>query len=129
MHCDSAKHTAEAAATDFHKQTLPDVAFLRPPDVLDTVQWNAIAHRLGLSGRERDILRLAMYDESVGAIARGLGLSEHTVRTYRDRLFRKLRTHSVCQVVCVVFATHLTLTRAISHDSSVEREAASDIRP
>ena len=48
---------------------------------------------------------------SVGVMASRLGLSPHTVHTYRERLYRKLGVDSFCQVMSVVFATYVALER------------------
>lgn len=66
---------------------------------------------LRLSNREADIVKQACYDDSVGVIAARLGLSPHTVHTHRERLYRKLNVNSLCQVMSVVFAAHVSLER------------------
>jgi DNA-binding CsgD family transcriptional regulator len=87
-------------------------ARVRPPDLLTASQWAAIVDKLNLSGRESEIVRRACYDENIAAIAEHLGISPHTVRTHRERLYRKLRVPSLCQVVSIVFATHVSLSRS-----------------
>jgi DNA-binding CsgD family transcriptional regulator len=80
---------------------------IEPRDVLTDEQWAAIAERLGLSRRETQMIRVGFYDDSVAVCARRLNLSRHTVLTYRRRLYTKLRVRTFCQVLSVVFATHV----------------------
>lgn len=47
-----------------------------------------------LSARERDVLTLIARGLSNNAIAQTLGISEHTVKTYNERLFEKLGVSS-----------------------------------
>ncbi len=84
----------------------------RPPDLLSDSQWRLIVSTLGLSNREAEIVAQACYDESVGVMAARLGLSPHSIHTYRQRLYRKLGVDSFCKVMSVVFATHIALEAA-----------------
>jgi DNA-binding CsgD family transcriptional regulator len=72
-------------------------------------QWKRIADSLSLSPREAQLVHHACYDETVDGLAARLGLSPHTVHTYRERVYRKLGVSSVAQVLSVVFAMHLSL--------------------
>lgn len=83
----------------------------RPPDLLTRAEWAEIIRRLRLSPREAELVRLAFYDESVTRMAGRLGVSAHTVHTYRERVFRKLGVHSFCQVMSAVFVTFLAMER------------------
>ena len=83
----------------------------RPPDLLSAEEWLALVSALGLSNREAEMVRSAFYDECVDHIACSLGISQHTVHSYRERLYRKLGVNSFCQVFAVCFATHITLER------------------
>jgi DNA-binding CsgD family transcriptional regulator len=86
----------------------------RAPDVLTDAQWHAIVAALQLSNREAELVRQSCYDDSVSAIAAGLRISPHTVRTHRERLYRKLQVNSPCQVLSVCFAAHVVLEGARS---------------
>jgi DNA-binding CsgD family transcriptional regulator len=89
---------------------LPASRFLhRPPDLLSPLQWQRIMDRLALSPREAQLVQQACYDETVEGLAVRLGLSRHTVHTYRERIYRKLGVNSPAQVLSIVFATHLVL--------------------
>ena len=70
-------------------------------------EWASIVEALGLSAREAELVRQAMHDDSVGGMARALGLSPNTIHTYRDRLFRKLRVTNFCQVMVTVFRCYV----------------------
>ena len=65
--------------------------------------WDHVARSLGLSRRERDILR-GMFDGlTESAIAMGLSVSLRTVHTHVERLHRKLQvTHQVALALRVV---------------------------
>jgi DNA-binding CsgD family transcriptional regulator len=82
---------------------------VRAPDCLTEKEWAAIVGELNLSTREAQMVWHANYDESVAAIATCLGISENTVHTYRNRLYKKLGVSSFCQVLAIVFATHVGL--------------------
>jgi DNA-binding CsgD family transcriptional regulator len=95
-------------------------AHVRPPDLLTASQWEAIAAELNLSGRESEIVRRACYDENIAAIAEHLQISPHTVRTHRERLYRKLRARSLCQVVSIVFAVHILLLQSEKSNETLQ---------
>ena len=78
---------------------------------LTDAEWSAIVRELGLSGRESDLLRLALQEDRVCVMAAVLGISTNTVHTHRQRLFRKLRVTSFSQALVVVFRCHVTLGR------------------
>lgn len=61
--------------------------------------WSDLARVLGLSAREIQIVQGLLRDHGTARIARELGISEHTVRTYTRRVFRKLDVSSRCGVV------------------------------
>lgn len=82
---------------------------VRAPDLMPEAWWKDVTEVLGLSGREAAVLRCALYEDDTMSMARRLALSPHTVHTYRDRLFRKLRVSSMAQAIAVVFSVHLEL--------------------
>jgi DNA-binding NarL/FixJ family response regulator len=65
--------------------------------------WDEVAHTLGLSRRELEIIR-GMFDGlTESATAFHLGMSLRTVRTHVERLHRKLHvTHAVVLVLRVM---------------------------
>lgn len=73
-------------------------------------EWNAIVTDLGLSRRESDVLDLCFDDPAPEAAARALGISAHTVHTYRQRVLMKLRVRTLAQAIARVLALrHLPL--------------------
>jgi len=82
----------------------------RPFDVLPAGEWSSLMTSLGLSSREADLVRHACHGRSVAETAQAIGISEHTIHTYRDRLYRKLGARSLSEVVAIVFAAYVTLS-------------------
>jgi len=66
---------------------------------------------MGLSGREREVLRLVVADLKESEIAHRLSISTHTVHTYLDRMYRKLSVTSRLQLVLRMFATLREMSR------------------
>ena len=71
--------------------------------------WLAIVTSLRLSGRESEILRCILNDQSEAVIADHLNISPHTVHTHLERLYRKLGVKSRCQTTVRVFAEYVAL--------------------
>jgi DNA-binding CsgD family transcriptional regulator len=82
-----------------------------PLDVLWDHEWRRLVDHLKLSPREAEITRAILRNQKVSAIAAQLALSPHTVHTYRERLYRKLRVTSALELVAVLFSAHVTLSR------------------
>ena len=55
-----------------------------------------------LSNREKQIVKLLVNGYSTRDIAYGLSISSETVKTHRKNIHRKLRTHSVVQLIIKV---------------------------
>ena len=96
------------------------------PEMLAGPRWVALIHTLGLSPRESDVLRCVFKDERITAISNELGISQATVHTYRERLFRKVGVCSCAQLVALAFATYIELgytyrTDTTSVQSNVRR--------
>jgi DNA-binding CsgD family transcriptional regulator len=74
-----------------------------PAATHDTTTANALesaALRYGLSGREREIAQLLVEGYAALNAAAILELSEHTVRTYVRRLYKKLNVSNRADLVC-----------------------------
>lgn len=69
--------------------------------------WRWLADILGLSKRQLQIVQCIFDDEVEAGISRRLGISEHTVHTYVDRLYRKLAVSSRCELLVRVFEEYL----------------------
>jgi len=82
-----------------------------PFDLLRDDEWVRLVDHLRMSPREAEIARCALQNQKVADVAAQLGLSPHTIHTYRERLFRKLGVRSASELVVVIFAAHVELTR------------------
>jgi DNA-binding CsgD family transcriptional regulator len=65
-------------------------------------EWSDLARVLRLSAREIQVVQGIFRDHAAARIASELGISEHTVRTYTRRVFRKLNVSSRSGVVVQV---------------------------
>lgn len=105
----------------------PIVAAADSPLTAET--WVIISRVLALSGREAEIARLILHDDSECVIADHLGISNHTVHTHVERLFRKLNVSSRCQVVVRIFYAHLCLTAGSVDPARDVRAAPASLSP
>jgi DNA-binding CsgD family transcriptional regulator len=71
--------------------------------------WNEIVGHLGLSQREREIVRGVFDDQTEFAIAADLGISPHTVHTHFERLHQKLGVADRVQLVLCITQEFLRL--------------------
>lgn len=92
---------------------IPSPQLSGPLDVLRDREWLRLVDYLKLSPREAEITRAILRSHKVSAIADQLALSPHTVHTYRERLYRKLRVTSALELVAAVFSAHVTLSRPL----------------
>lgn len=60
----------------------------------------------GLSGRERDVLRLLVANRRVPQIAEKLFVSQHTVRSHLKAMFRKLHVRNQAELISLVIDDH-----------------------
>jgi DNA-binding NarL/FixJ family response regulator len=72
--------------------------------------WTALRDSLKLSAREVEITRYIFADCKEKIIAEELALSPHTVRTYCERLYRKLNVNSRVEMVVSIMGQFLHLT-------------------
>ena len=72
-------------------------------------EWDELSARLSLSKREKEVLWGIMSDLTEMAIGRQLGISQHTVHTYTERLYRKLKVQSRVQLIVDVFGVYCGL--------------------
>ena len=78
--------------------------------LLQQIHLASVARQLGLSNREREIIRGFFLQETEMAAALRLGLSPHTVHTYVQRIHRKLGSADRCSAVIRVFMAYLAVT-------------------
>jgi len=60
-----------------------------------------------LTGREREIVQLLAEGQSCKEISVGLGISVKTAETHRTNVMRKLRMHSVSELVRFAVKHHM----------------------
>jgi len=73
-------------------------------DLFSQSKWDEIGHRLKLSHRELEVVRLCFDDLKESAIAGILAISSHTVHTHVGRLYTKLGVRSRTELLVRVFA-------------------------
>ena len=71
--------------------------------------WPRLGMALRLSPREMQIVQGVFEDRKEESIAYELGISPHTVNTYFQRLYAKLRVSSRPQLILRVVAEYLTM--------------------
>ena len=77
--------------------------------VLPLSAWPRLGMALRLSPREMQIVRGVFDDRKEESIAYDLSISPHTVNTYFQRLYAKLRVSSRPQLIVRVMAEYLTM--------------------
>jgi DNA-binding NarL/FixJ family response regulator len=78
--------------------------------------WEEVGRSLKLSARELDVIRYVFADLKEAHIAEALGISRHTVRTYSERLYRKLGVASRVELVVRVVGEYVRLTADPDND-------------
>jgi DNA-binding NarL/FixJ family response regulator len=78
--------------------------------------WPLLGSALRLSAREVQIVQGVFEDRKEVSIAYELGISRHTVNTYFQRLYSKLRVSSRPQLIVRVMAEYLTMSSARATD-------------
>lgn len=86
----------------FQVGRVPGSSYARGADFFGAEAWRGLAERLGLSGRELDIVRAIFDGNKEAAIARNLEMSPHTVHEHLRRLHRKLGVRDRVEVVLTV---------------------------
>lgn len=94
------------------------------PDLLTAAEWSKLVRALRLTRREADVSRRALYDERASSLANDLGLSVDTIRTYRNRVFRKLDVRSMTQAIAYAFSVYVQLSRAETSGPNVAESLA-----
>jgi DNA-binding CsgD family transcriptional regulator len=110
-------HSAAAGADVTHSSI--DAGLAIAQQIVDREVWHMLVSRLKVSPREAHILdAILAFDEEERAIGTRLGISPHTVRTHTERLYRKLRVNSRCQLVARVFSEYVALAGAEARTES-----------
>jgi len=79
-------------------------------EILDDTAWEGLGQTLKLAPREIQVIQGVFNDQKELAIASDLGISQHTVHTYLERVYRKLAVGSRVALVVRVMA------EAMEHD-------------
>jgi DNA-binding CsgD family transcriptional regulator len=75
---------------------------------------------LRLSLRESELIVHACAGYSIAEMSQRMGISQHTTHTYRGRLYSKLDARNLAEVVAIVFATHVMISRRkLGDDNSI----------
>jgi DNA-binding CsgD family transcriptional regulator len=75
--------------------------------------WPNLAQQLRLSPREVQVVKGVFRDDKEQAIAATLGISPHTVSTYLQRIYAKLRVGSRPQLIVRVVAEYLRVGKPV----------------
>jgi DNA-binding NarL/FixJ family response regulator len=90
-------------------------------ELISPEEWTNVRHRLRLSERQAQIVRLLVQGKADKQIAYELGVSTSTIRTYMDRLFRRFNLHDRVELIVHVFRC----VREQSADGMMVRECRS----
>ena len=88
--------------------------------LLSDEAWLRLRDRLKLSDRELQIVQAIFEDQKQDNIAHSLGISPHSVNTYIQRIYSKLRIGSRPQLIVRVMHEYLALTSEAPVRESVE---------
>ncbi len=80
--------------------------------LLDSVQWPGVGEYLGLSSRELELVQHIFDGKKFTAIARDMGLALGTVKTYSQRIHRKLQVCDQSELILAVVSAHMHLLGA-----------------
>jgi DNA-binding CsgD family transcriptional regulator len=80
---------------------------MRSSTVLASGIWPGLAEQLRLSPRELQVVKGVFRDDKEESIAADLGISPHTVSTYLQRIYTKLRVGSRVQLIVRVIGEYL----------------------
>jgi DNA-binding CsgD family transcriptional regulator len=89
--------------------------------LVSTGKWRCLADSLRLSPREVQVVKGVFRDNKDESIAADLGISPHTVGTYLQRIYTKLRVGSRPQLIVRVMAEYLYMLCHRPKESAVER--------
>jgi DNA-binding CsgD family transcriptional regulator len=86
-------------------------------------EWRKLQTTLSVSERQLEVLK-CIFDDHVGAGMAGmLGISEHTVHTHLERLYRRMHVSSRGQLMVKVFATFLGRSEAPANNGLAPHDA------
>ncbi len=71
--------------------------------------WQRVTEQLGFSARELEVVQHIFDGKKLVAIARDMGLSLGTVKTYSQRIHHKLQVSDQRELTVAVMSAHLQL--------------------
>jgi DNA-binding CsgD family transcriptional regulator len=99
----------------------------RPPlgsALLPLDVWSRLRESLSLSDRELQIVQGIFEDQKQETIAYNLGISPHSVNTYIQRIYAKLRIGSRPQLIVRVVSEYLGL---VANDAQMARSSETEV--
>jgi DNA-binding NarL/FixJ family response regulator len=75
--------------------------------MLSASAWRRVGEELGLSRRELELVRHVFDGKKLAAVASDMNLALGTVKTYNERIHRKLRVRDQRELALVVFGAYL----------------------
>ncbi|MFO1488695.1 MAG: helix-turn-helix transcriptional regulator [Verrucomicrobiota bacterium] len=103
MKCQSPSGTHDKSGRDLHRK-------LRGASMLSDHAWFEIARALGLTKRELQIVQSVFDNLPEAGIAKRFHISEHTVHTHLNRLFKKLTVTTRTELVLRIMEQMIGLT-------------------
>ncbi len=79
--------------------------------LLSPDQWQGIGEELHLCHRELELIQHIFDGKKLAAIARDMGLSLGTVKTYSQRIHHKLQVSDQSELILAVMSAHCYLCR------------------
>ncbi len=78
-----------------------------PSSRLSNDEWRSIADSLDLSVRQLEVVRCVFDGLGEPSIGHQLGVSSHTIHAHLNRLYKKIRVKSRCELIVRVFLAYV----------------------
>ncbi len=82
-------------------------------ELLANVDWQRVRGKLGLSPRELQVVQHILEGKTLSAISREMQLGLGTVKTYSQRVYRKLDVTNRQELTLLVVSAHLQLPNTV----------------
>lgn len=82
--------------------------------MLSASAWRRVGHELGLSPRELELVRHVFDGKKLTAVASEMKLALGTVKTYTERIHRKLEVRDQRELALAVFSAYLRITPSMT---------------
>lgn len=80
---------------------------------MELLNWSELQLKLGLSARELQIVQLIVAGRKLSTIAGVLGLGLGTVKTYSQRVYKKLQVSTQLELLARIFTAHLAVEPSV----------------